>query len=275
MGLKDMIGQPLSYSRYRGLNDRSRYVLSDEYFCKEMNGCLICTDDEKDIGADGNICLVWEDGKVALIGSVPMLEAGAGQPRFRFGADKLTIECMVFCDNDHHHSVSEKEEISLSASRMEALRKRTEQEYAIAELFKIYEGYQGGIYRNRVGIYPYPVPDDRGNERILILIESQIRERIRGGWIKDRGECKLLYINPDTLEISRDNRCKDILYPKEKTVDLQYMMDVFKAISPSNPEVAYNKFMKDLPEILGKQKLPDKETLLEETDISREDIMER
>lgn len=142
MSILEKIGQPLSPSRYRGLADKSRYTLSDEFFAYEVDGCLICTDTEKDIDCDGNIVMVWPDDKVLHLGTIPQLEqdwgSNSNKVRISRSGNTLKIEYKVFYDNDHHHSGIEGEEIDMTPT---AERRATvEYEYLAYDLLKRYKG---------------------------------------------------------------------------------------------------------------------------------------
>lgn len=107
-----ILKENVSYSRYRGIDDSSRYDAVDDYFKYYVDGNLICTDNEMDINHDGNIILITPDGDVAHIGFVPTLEEGAGKPRYRMDQNGfLHCEYRIFLDNDHHHSDIVKEVI--------------------------------------------------------------------------------------------------------------------------------------------------------------------
>ena len=113
------IREGVSYSSYRGITDRSRYDAVDDYFRYEVDGNIICTDDEKDISHDGNIILLTPEDDAVIIGSVPRLESGAGKPRFRLDGKELHCEYKVFYDNDHHHAGWEEEVIDCSFEKWE------------------------------------------------------------------------------------------------------------------------------------------------------------
>lgn len=172
MNILEKIGQPLSPSRYRGLSDRSRYTLSDEYFAYEVNGCLICTDTEKDIDCDGNICMVWPDGKVLHIGHIRMPESPEiNKVKFSRSGNILKQSCRVWYDNDHHHGDIDVEEIDLTPT--DERRRNVEMNYLAADFVGAFRGVdRGRFYVESVKAY------FRGNgDKAYLILEAKWVEK--------------------------------------------------------------------------------------------------
>lgn len=137
--MMSFIGQAISPSRYRGLTDRSRYELLDDRFAYIVDGVLICTDNECDIDCDGNICMVWPDGKVLHIGQIWMPESPEiNKVKFSRSGNTLKQSCKVWYDNDHHHGGIEEEEIDLTPTPER--RKCVEMNYLAADFVETFRG---------------------------------------------------------------------------------------------------------------------------------------
>lgn len=175
MSILEKIGQPLSPSRYRGLADRSRYTLSDEFFAFEVDGCLICTDTEKDIDWDGNIVMVWPDDKVLHLGKIPQLEqdwgSNSNKVRISRSGNTLKIGYRVFYDNDHHHGGIEEEEIDLTPT--DERRRYVEMNYLAAEFAGAFRGVDSGsFYVESVKAYF----KKKGGKEYLILESNWVKK---------------------------------------------------------------------------------------------------
>lgn len=143
--MMSFIGQAISPSRYRGLTDRSRYELLDDRFAYIVDGVLICTDNECDIDCDGNICMVWPDGKVLHIGRVWMPESPEiNKVKFSRSGNTLKQSCRVWYDNDHHHGGTEEEEIDLTPTPER--RTAVETRYLIWDIEKAFRGVTMGNF---------------------------------------------------------------------------------------------------------------------------------
>ncbi len=112
----------ISYGSYiSGKWGERPYSAVDDYFWKEVDGNIICTDNQCDIDHDGNILLITPEKDCLIIGRIPMLEEGAGNVRCSFDDDNnLVLEYRVFLDNSHHHSdvIRERIDTKLTPERM-------------------------------------------------------------------------------------------------------------------------------------------------------------
>lgn len=150
---ENIVKEKCSYSRYRGITDSFRYDAINDYFKYEVDGNIICTDTEKDIDFDGNIILLTPKGEVVHIGTVPLLEDGAGNPSFRLDSDgMLHVKSKVFYDNSHHHSGYEEEVIDCHFTEERKVKIR--QNKMMLYLSQTLKPFTGGSYGNRFRIYP-------------------------------------------------------------------------------------------------------------------------
>lgn len=133
------IGQFISPSRYRGLACEDRYTLKDDRFAYVVDDVLICTDDECDIECDGNICMVWSDGKVLHIGRVPEPEDSiTNKVRYSRRENTLVMSYRVWYDNDHHHGGME--EVTVDLTPTPERRKRVVEDYLAEDIRSAYRG---------------------------------------------------------------------------------------------------------------------------------------
>ncbi len=175
-----VIKERCSYSRYRGITDRSRYDAVDDLFRYEVDGNIICTDNERNIDCDGNIIILTPEGDVLHIGEVLQTEEGSGPVKFSMDADQnLHMEYRVFLDNDHHHSDIEEDIIDC---HLTPERKRVIERHRLMEfLNNNLKAYYGGKYRNELNFYENETSDTI-NLRIKVKILGRWNENV--DWVK-------------------------------------------------------------------------------------------
>lgn len=91
-----------SYSCYAG-SYKDEYKLTDQFFCRIVDGCLICSDTQETIDIMGNVCLVHPTLGVLHLGSIPRPEYD-GEIRFSFDTNgNLTISVKCYAANGRKH----------------------------------------------------------------------------------------------------------------------------------------------------------------------------
>ena len=91
-----------SYSSY-GSSYKDEYSLTDRYFSKIINGCLICSDTQETIDIMGNVCLVHPISGVLHLESIPRPEYD-GEIKFRFDSnDNLVISVKYYAASGRKH----------------------------------------------------------------------------------------------------------------------------------------------------------------------------
>ncbi len=164
-----IIKESCSYSRYRGVTCPDRYDAVDDFFKYEVDGSIICSDDERDIACDGNIIMITKKGDVLHLGTIPQLEAGAGRVKFSLNNENnLVLRFKVFLDCDHHHADIEEEVIDthLTDERKAII----ERNNLIAYLAENLRGFNGGSYRNVMRMYASSPEYDRDYEQIEVCV---------------------------------------------------------------------------------------------------------
>lgn len=92
-----------SYSSYNSYFE-DEYKLSDEFFSRVVDGCLICSDTQHTIDIMGNVCLVHPKFGVLHLGKIPRPEV-EGEINFSFDStNNLHIKYRVYYDCDRKHS---------------------------------------------------------------------------------------------------------------------------------------------------------------------------
>lgn len=227
--IKQILNNSKSFNRYGRVGDT--FPLTDDYFCIPYGDCLICTDQECDIDADGNICLVLPDKKVCHLGTVVMTEDGS-KPSFSFDRDTgiLTQKYKVYYDNSHHHAGYET--LTYDCNYTKEKQYEACLTYLTQELQSEIKGYQGGRYRNQIyfsnakhgfkmygikrTIGQYGIAKDTDHMTLDIYISPE------NNVIKTDGNDNIWsLINPRSLEEAKE-RCLDKIqyYMKKNYVDV-------------------------------------------------------
>ena len=163
-------GDLISYSRYRGLLYNSRYKLSNEYIWHQFpDGSLVCTDMQCDIDCNGNIVLVLRDGKVYILGQVPVTEDDS-RPRISLRGTTLHIEYACFAKDGLRGKYYETEDYNLVLSTKQL--KKLQYDYLCLEIASFFHALRGHR-RSRYTLYS-DISDN------CIYIEGSYEEVSRG-----------------------------------------------------------------------------------------------
>ncbi len=239
---ENVIGKPYSYSRYRGITNRDRYSLTDEYFFIKKDSCVICTDNEADISSEANVVALFDDGSFIHLGEIPQ-ECEGLKPSISVSSDEITISMPYYLDNDHHHSGMDVTKIDVSKSALEKLHEDAIFLSVLPKVKNLCKAYcEGYTYRNETNVR-------YSKEKKKIIID---------------GSCFVLSLKRYTLNHKWDASvvidCSDPLNPMI-TKDPDH--DTFFVISPHDPKKVEEKVLNTIKNHF-EEMLKNKETDLEE-----------
>lgn len=139
-----------SYSSY-GSSYKDEYNLTDKYFSKVVDGCLICSDTQETIDIMGNVCLVHPELGVLHLESIPRPEYD-GEIRFSFDAnDNLIISCKCYAANGRKHGYWE--DICINTHFNDSMRNQLLKKHLVLELNSKVKSRQGGSIRTNFRCY--------------------------------------------------------------------------------------------------------------------------
>lgn len=139
-----------SYSCY-GSSYKDEHYLTDKYFCKVVDDCLICSDTQETIDIMGNVCLVHPILGVLHLGSIPRPEYD-GEVKFKFDSnDKLVISVKCYAANGRKHGYWE--DICINTHFNGSMRNQLLKKHLVLELNSRVKSRQGGSIRTNFRCY--------------------------------------------------------------------------------------------------------------------------